>query len=118
MSKLSVGKIGEDAAAQFLKKKGMRILKRNYRTPFGEIDIIARKRSVLHFVEVKTRRNEKYGKPFEAVNERKLAHIRKSAEYYLQKECAENENFDFEIDIVSILMKGEKKEIEFIENVF
>ncbi len=118
MSKLSVGKLGEDIAVKFLQKRRMKILQRNYRTPFGEIDIIARKGSVLHFVEVKTRRSEKFGKPFEAVDKGKLTHIKKSAEYYLQKEGAENKNFDVEIDVISILMKGEKEKIEFIENVF
>ncbi len=118
MSKLSVGKLGEDIAVKFLQKRRMKILQRNYRTPFGEIDIIARKGSVLHFVEVKTRRSEKFGKPFEAVDKRKLMHIKRSAEYYLQKEGVDNKNFDVEVDVISILMKGEEEKIEFIENVF
>ncbi len=64
MSNLSLGKQGEEIAADFLKKKGMKILERNFRTPFGEIDVITEKNRKLHFVEVKTRRSTKFGKPF------------------------------------------------------
>jgi putative endonuclease len=117
VSKLSVGKSGEDIAVQFLRKKGMRILERNFRTPFGEIDIIGKIGKTVHFVEVKTRKSEKYGKPFEAVNKIKLEHIEKSAAYYIQQN-KQMRDYDIEIDVVSILMKEDGKEIEFIENVF
>lgn len=62
---------GENAAAKFLEKKGYRIISRNYKTHIGEIDIIAQDGNTIVFVEVKTRGNESFGKPFEAVNKRK-----------------------------------------------
>ena len=114
MSNLSLGKQGEEIAADFLKKKGMKILERNFRTPFGEIDVITEKNRKLHFVEVKTRRSTKFGKPFEAVNRAKLNHITHSIEFYLKGKDA-----DFEIDVISVLIKENgEKEIEYIKNVF
>jgi putative endonuclease len=114
MSNLSLGKKGEEIAANFLKKKRMKILERNYRTPYGEIDIIARKGKKIHFVEVKTRQNTNFGKPFEAVNRAKIKHIVNSAEFYMNGKEA-----DFEIDVISVLIeKGGEKEIEYIENIF
>lgn len=67
----SLGKEGERLAKEFLKKKGYSILQEYYRTPFGEIDIIAKEKDVLVFVEVKTRTDLTFGSPFEAVNQRK-----------------------------------------------
>ena len=61
--KKSLGDWGENKAAEFLKQKGYQILCQNYRTPFGEIDIIALKKEILFFIEVKTRHNQKFGKP-------------------------------------------------------
>jgi putative endonuclease len=86
----SLGKEGEMLAKQFLKKKGYSILQENYRTPFGEIDIIAKEKDVLVFVEVKTRTDLAFGSPFEAVNQRKKEKIRKVASSFmksLKKEC-------------------------------
>ncbi len=114
MNRISLGKEGEEIAANFLKKKGMKILERNFRTPYGEIDIISNKNGKLHFVEVKTRRSVKFGKPFEAVNRTKIRHITHSAEFYMN-----GRETDFEIDVISVLIgkEGEKK-IEYIENIF
>lgn len=80
----NVGDIGENYAADLLTNAGFSIIERNYRTKAGEIDIIAIKDGVLHFVEVKTRNGFQYGYPSEAVTEAKRAHIRKAAELYLQ----------------------------------
>lgn len=80
----NVGDIGEDFAAQLLINSGFTILQRNFSTKVGEIDIIAIKDGVLHFVEVKTRNGNQYGYPSEAVNQTKQQRIRKSAEIYLQ----------------------------------
>jgi putative endonuclease len=80
----NVGDIGENYAADLLANSGFRIIERNYRTKAGEIDIIAIKDGVLHFVEVKTRNGYQYGYPSEAVTAAKQARIRKAAEQYLQ----------------------------------
>ena len=80
----NVGDIGENFAADLLANAGFQIIERNYRTKAGEIDIIAIKNGVLHFVEVKTRNGDQYGYPSEAVTAAKQLRIKKAAEHYLQ----------------------------------
>ena len=77
------GQCGEDVAALLLKKKGYKILERNYKNKIGEIDIIARQKDTLVFVEVKTRRSEKFGIPSEAVTYYKKQKIVNTAKMYL-----------------------------------
>ncbi|NCB48466.1 MAG: YraN family protein [Clostridia bacterium] len=79
------GDKGESFACNFLKKKGLIIVERNYRTKLGEIDIIALDAKVLVFVEVKTRSSRKFGDPREAVNFRKQNTIKNVAMCYLLK---------------------------------
>lgn len=81
-SKRSFGDLGEDYAARLLKKKGYKIIERNFRTKLGEIDIVTRVGDSLIFVEVKTRWSKKYGLPEEAVTPWKLAKIRRVAQYF------------------------------------
>jgi putative endonuclease len=76
------GNIGEVFAANLLSKKGFRILEKNFRSRFGEIDIVALKNKRIYFVEVKTRQSFKFGKPEEAVTRSKLEKIRKLAYFY------------------------------------
>lgn len=75
---------GEDIAIRFLKKEGYKILEKNYRTPFGEIDIIASKNGVVVFIEVKARNRDLFGSPKEAVTVKKQERIKRSALYYLK----------------------------------
>lgn len=79
------GKLGEELAALMLEEKGYEILERNYRCRFGEIDIIARKRDILTFVEVKTRSGDAYGTAAEAVTWTKQQKIRQTALQYLNE---------------------------------
>jgi putative endonuclease len=81
--KQHLGQFGESLAASYLQKNGYRIIERNFRARYGEIDIIATKNGMLVFVEVKTRINTQFGTPEEAVTPRKLAEIIKTSEYYL-----------------------------------
>jgi len=74
-----LGRQGEELTCRFLKKHGYRIVARNYLTPFGEADIIALKKGVYCFVEVKTRTSGEIAMPYEAVNEAKRARYRKIA---------------------------------------
>ena len=86
-----VGVVGEDAAAQLLRKKGYQILERNFRTRFGEIDIIAREKPkdrilpITVFVEVKTKSGDQYGEPWEMVGAKKLHQVKMMAQVYLTK---------------------------------
>ena len=81
----NLGKIGEDLALDFLKSHNYFVLEKNFSSKFGEIDIIAEKKHCLYFVEVKTRSNLNHGAPYEAVNKRKIYHLKKAAQYYLLK---------------------------------
>ncbi len=84
MNNKELGLIGENTAVEMLKAEGYRILKRNYRCKLGEIDIIAFRDGKISFVEVKMRRSDHYGRPCEAVDARKQAHIRRTAVCYLK----------------------------------
>src|SRR3990172_5985671 len=85
-----LGDAGEDLAAAALKKLGYKILERNYTCSLGEIDLIARQGQTLVFIEVKTRRSERFGAPQDAVSPPKHARLRRLAAYYLkQKRLAE-----------------------------
>ncbi|WP_172633858.1 YraN family protein [Caldisericum exile] len=108
-----MGKEGEDLATKYLISRGFKILERNFRTPFGEIDIIAVKDGKLHFIEVKTRSSENFGRGAEAVDKRKLSHIVSSINFYLK-----GRNFDYEIGILDILKVGNDFEINYIRDIF
>ena len=81
-----LGRAGEIKAAEYLSKKGYKILKQNYKTALGEIDIIAEDNGVIVFIEVKTRSSDVFGQPSEAVNEKKQEKYYKTALCYLQRE--------------------------------
>jgi putative endonuclease len=85
MSTKLIGAMGEAAAAEILRKKKYRILSMNYRTRYGEIDIIASFKNLLAFVEVKLRRNRNFAEAFEYVDKRKQAKIRLTAELCFRK---------------------------------
>ena len=83
--KQKFGKYGEEFATEYLKKNKYKILERNYKNRYGEIDIIASKNKVTVFVEVKTRFSSSYGSPYEAVDFYKRRRITNSAKAYLVK---------------------------------
>lgn len=93
-----VGKWGEEAVAAYLAGRGYEILARNARTPYGEIDIVAKQEEIFVFVEVKTRTSNKMGLPEESVNLRKRAHMRACAEHY----AAENEIDHWQVDVIAV----------------
>ena len=95
--KKKVGAIGEHFAADMLTNAGYRVIARNYRVKDGEIDIIAIKDGVMHFVEVKTRTSNEYGYPADAVTEDKQKRIRKAARAYLSGRRGHWENISFDV---------------------
>ena len=110
------GDLGEATAVRHLKKHGYRILERNYRTPLGEIDIIATQKDTLVFVEVKARRTDRYGHPKEAVTPAKQRKISMVALHYLKKTRQQHRKARF--DVVSILTLENESEIEIVKNAF
>ncbi len=107
---------GEQLAARHLKRLGYRIVCRNYRCPLGEIDIIARHRGVLVFVEVKSRRSEAFGSPKLAVTPAKQHKLSQVAWHYLQKNNLTEINARF--DVVTISGTKSSPHFEVIENAF
>ncbi|MDE7296606.1 MAG: YraN family protein [Clostridia bacterium] len=106
-----LGRKGEDAACQYLKKHGYKILKRNYKTPFGEADIIAKKDDTYCFVEVKARATDAFGLPTEAVDREKQRRYRMMAKYF----CSVlREEVPIRFDVASIY----EGEIEYFEGAF
>jgi putative endonuclease len=110
-----LGGWGEQRAAEYLETKGYRILDRNVRTPYGEIDLVAETNLQLVFVEVKTRSSTRFGQPEEAIDEDKLTHMIESAESYLIEHP--NLEGDWRIDVIAILLRpGREPEITHFEN--
>jgi putative endonuclease len=111
-----LGDAGEDLAAAALKKQGYKILERNYVTPLGEIDLIARHGGVLVFIEVKTRRSLRFGDPQDAVTPAKQARLQRLADYYLQRQRLGEVEMRF--DVVGITFSDNKPDVEIIQNAF
>ena len=108
-----IGKWGEDAVVAYLTERGYEILARNARTPYGEIDIIAKQADICIFVEVKTRTSNRMGLPEESVNLRKRVHMLSCAEHY----AAENKIDHWQIDVISVEGKiGVEPKITHFEN--
>lgn len=106
--KRRLGFWGERRAVKFLKKNGYVILARNYRCPFGEVDIIAQKEGVIAFCEVKTRTGVAYGMPNEAVDRQRKTRYVNCARYYFTNKKTE---YTVRFDVIEIL-KGEINHIE------
>ncbi len=111
-------KKGEALAGKILKKKGYKILKRNYANKLGEIDIIAYDKGTICFVEVKTRQTDCFGPPELAVTKEKRRRIVRTAMNYLA--INHIEDTDCRFDVVSILYKKDdnKPEVELFESAF
>ncbi len=112
------GNLGESLAEAYLIDNGFKVLTRNYRTKIGEIDLIVIKESLLVFVEVKTRKSQRYGKGFEAVNVKKQQTLRRVAEQYLAYEKFSGGELSMRFDVVDVLAGKEEPVINHIENAF
>ena len=110
------GKQGENRAVLYLKKKGYKIIENNYRTKYGEIDIIAMDGNTIVFVEVKARRSTKFGKPEDSVTVKKQRKISMVALDYLKKNNKMNQRARF--DVISIYDQCGNAKIEIFANAF
>jgi putative endonuclease len=115
-SKQLLGKEGERLAEQYLKKKGYKIVERNYRCRGAELDLIVLDRRVIVFVEVKTRTGHGFGSPFEAVEFRKQQKMIQAAQYFLNEKKLHQRDARF--DVVGISWPGGEPLVEHIENAF
>ena len=108
----TIGRWGEQAAADYLCERGYEIVGRNVRTPYGEIDLVARRDGVTILVEVKARTSKQFGPPEMAVTPRKRAHMLASAEHYAE----ENRIDHWQIDVIAVERVQGKVEIVHFEN--
>ena len=113
---LVFGKKSEETAAQFLLSRGYRILERNYRTPRGELDLIALEGDTLVFVEVKARRGIRFGEPHWAVDRRKRQHLIKASLFYLSRKRIRNRCCRFDLIVIQESPNGHPQ-IDLICNI-
>ena len=116
---LQTGKWGERQAARFLKRLRYRIRGKRVRVgKHDELDIVVEQSGILVFVEVKTRRNETYGRPFSAINKAKRKRLSRAAVNYLKKTKLRPDHIRF--DVVEVIGEpgGQPPEIRHIENAF
>ena len=113
---VSRGRKAEDLACTRLQQQGLRLSARNYRSPYGEIDLVMQERDTLVFVEVRYRSNTDYGTPAETVDARKQSRLRATAEHYRQNvPWASKKACRF--DIVAITGEG-RDDFRWLRNVF
>jgi putative endonuclease len=115
-NKVITGKEGERKAVAFLSENGYRICETNFRCPIGEIDIIAKDKNTLVFIEVKTRKSEELGYPEEAVEIKKQRKMFQLALWYLQQKKVADTDARFDVIAITLLPQGE--EIKLIRNAF
>jgi len=115
-SQQQFGEKSESIAARYLKKHGYKIIEQNYRTKLGEIDIIAREKDTIVFIEVKARKSKHFGNPKWAVTPKKQRKISMVALWYLKATRQSNAKARF--DVVSIISSQDNPSIEVIKNAF
>ncbi|MGH2641156.1 MAG: YraN family protein [Actinomycetota bacterium] len=112
----SIGARGEDAAADAYRRRGYRIVARNWSCRIGELDLVAERRGVLVFCEVKSRRGGAVGAGYEAVTWRKQTKLRSLAEAFLQATGSRPHAIRF--DVASVAVRGERSAVEVFEDAF
>jgi len=116
MNTKELGKQGEQIAIDYLRKSGYKILEKNFRNRFGEIDIVAKEKGTFCFIEVKTRSNLNFGVPKESVTISKQRRLNKIALSYLKKYNLLDTPARF--DLVSVLISQQQIKVELLKNAF
>lgn len=112
-----IGNKAEDLACDFLKKHGYKILERNFLIRGGEIDIIAREKDILVFIEVKARYSHEYGLPIESITPWKIKALKKSALFYIQKINWGNNPYRIDLVGIDYVSSRDNPKIELIKNI-
>ncbi|MBI2327492.1 YraN family protein [Candidatus Curtissbacteria bacterium] len=112
----NIGKHGEDLAVEFLKRRGYKIIDRNFRIRGGEIDIVALEKSTLVFIEVKTRTSLAYGYPQEAITKSKIFFLVRAAKFYRNANSYKKLPLLERIDVVAIDHTQDPPKIDLIKN--
>lgn len=116
MEKRDLGRQGEQMAEQFLCARGYEIIVRNYRCTYGEVDLVARDRDTLVFVEVRTQSGSSFGGPLESVTRRKQRQIAKAALHYVVRHRVENQALRF--DVIGISWDTSAPQIVHVKGAF
>ena len=117
MSTTITGNYGEDLACEYLKKQGYKILERNYRIRGGEIDIVAKDKETLVFVEVKARWSHEYGLPAESMTKWKIKYLIKTAAFYVMKVGWGDKEYRLDFISIDFADSKENPQIELIKNI-
>jgi putative endonuclease len=111
-----LGMAGEEAACAFLKRRGYRIMDRNYRCPFGEVDIVASRRGLTVFCEVKTRSGGDFEEALGAVDVKRQGRMARAASHYLAAKRQGGKGCRF--DVIALLKSGATWKIVHVEDAF
>lgn len=109
-----LGRIGENIIADYITKLGYKVVERNFECNQGEIDIIAKDKEELVFIEVKTRTDISYGEASEAVTDTKKRHLINSIKYYIYKQKLENQ--PIRIDVAEVYINKGKVKVNYIKS--
>ncbi len=112
----AVGRRGEKIAERYLRRRGYRIVTRNFRAAGAEIDLVAMDGATVVFVEVKVRRGESAGTPEDSVDERKQRQIRRAAEVFAARYRAGDRDWRF--DVIAISGAGRRARVELLKDAF
>ena len=113
----SKGKLAEDLACQYLKRRGLRLLEKNYRSPKGEVDLIMRDGNVTVFIEVRSRKHDGHMHVVESIDSGKRARIIETSLEYLQNHRRSNKDI-CRFDVILLTGSPESVRIEWIKNAF
>ncbi|MBQ0725468.1 MAG: YraN family protein [Cycloclasticus sp.] len=111
----ALGLIGEEIALDFLRQRGLKLLQKNYRNRFGEIDLIMQDDTFIAFVEVRLRSSKNFGGALDSIDYHKRSKLIKCAQHYIAKSSGRN---DFRFDVVAISPNKSRHEIQWLTNAF
>jgi putative endonuclease len=116
MTRSETGALGEKLAMDFIKKKGYHIIETNCRCPEGEIDIVAKKKDCLIFIEVRTKKSLDFGSPEESITPAKKERMRAAAYYYCQSHNNPSPSWRIDMVVIELDQRNKPLRIELIEN--
>jgi putative endonuclease len=114
---IKTGQQAEDSACHYLKTKGLSLIERNYSSPRGEIDLIMKDDSTTVFIEVRYRRNSRFGSGAESVDQRKQKKLLATAAHYLQKNPKAARGA-CRFDVVSLTANNDEQQLDWIPDAF
>jgi len=110
------GELGERIAERWLRRTGWRVVQRRFRSGHRDIDLVVEREGTIVFVEVKSRKGDRFGHPVEAVNWRKQKELTKSAQVWIDRHGRAHESYRF--DVVGVLMTGDRVRVRHVEDAF